>query len=153
MKIDKDIIKQLSELMKEHSLTEIEIKEGWKSIKVSKAGVVGYSSETKYDHKATKQKNINSDKLDINLRDNKNYKNHPGAIKAPMVGTLYHSPSPEAKVFIEEGKKVTKGDTIFIIEAMKTMNQVKAESSGTVKKILIKNAEPVEFDDILAIID
>ena len=70
-----------------------------------------------------------------------------------MLGTLYHAPSPKAKKFIEVGKKVKAGDTIFIIEAMKTMNQVKSDRDGTVKKILVENGMPVEFNQELVVIE
>ena len=70
-----------------------------------------------------------------------------------MLGTLYHSPSPNSKPFIKEGSKVKSGDVIFIIEAMKTMNQVKSDKTGIVKKILVENAMPVEFDQDLIIVE
>ena len=75
------------------------------------------------------------------------------AIKAPMLGTLYHAPSPKAKAFIKVGQKVKTGDILFIIEAMKTMNQVKSDREGTVKKILVENGMPVEFNQDLVVID
>ena len=90
-----------------------------------------------------KKKNIDKGKS-INLAN---------TVKAPMLGTLYHSPSPNAKPFIKEGSKVKSGDVIFIIEAMKTMNQVKSDKTGTVKKILVENAMPVEFDQDLIIVE
>ena len=70
-----------------------------------------------------------------------------------MLGTLYHAPSPKAKVFIKVGQKVKTGDTLFIIEAMKTMNQVKSDREGTVKKIIVENGMPVEFNQDLVVID
>ena len=86
---------------------------------------------------------------DINAFTN----NSENTVKAPMLGTLYHSPSPNSKPFIKVGSKVKAGDVIFIIEAMKTMNQVKSDKTGTVKKILVENSMPVEFDQDLIIIE
>ena len=78
---------------------------------------------------------------------------HPGAVKSPMVGTAYRSPEPGAATFIEVGSKVSAGDTLLIIEAMKTMNQIPAPKSGTVTAILIENGQPVEFGEPLVIIE
>jgi acetyl-CoA carboxylase biotin carboxyl carrier protein len=78
---------------------------------------------------------------------------HPGAVKSPMVGTAYRSPEPGAAVFCEVGSKVNQGDTVLIIEAMKTMNQIPAPRSGTVKAILFENAQPVEYGEPLIVIE
>lgn len=74
-------------------------------------------------------------------------------VKSPMVGTYYSSPSPDAPAFITTGQKVKKGDTLCIIEAMKMMNQIEAEKSGTIKAILVENSDPIEFDQVIIIID
>ena len=86
----------------------------------------------------------------IKIKDQYSSKNY---VKAPMLGTLYHASSPKAKPFIVEGSKVKVGDVIFIIEAMKTMNQVKSDRAGVVKKILVENGMPVEYDQDLLIIE
>ncbi|MBN9289570.1 MAG: acetyl-CoA carboxylase biotin carboxyl carrier protein, partial [Hyphomicrobium denitrificans] len=78
---------------------------------------------------------------------------HPGAVKSPMVGTAYRSPEPGAPMFCEVGSKVNQGDTLLIIEAMKTMNQIPAPRSGTVKAILVENGQPVEYGEPLIIIE
>jgi acetyl-CoA carboxylase biotin carboxyl carrier protein len=78
---------------------------------------------------------------------------HPGAVTSPMVGTAYHAPEPGAAAFIEIGKKISAGDTVMIIEAMKVMNPIKAEKSGTVTQILADDASPVEFGDVLVVIE
>ena len=78
---------------------------------------------------------------------------HPGAVKSPMVGTAYRSPEPGAPTFCEVGSKVNQGDTLLIIEAMKTMNQIPAPRAGTVKAILVENAQPVEYGEPLIIIE
>lgn len=78
---------------------------------------------------------------------------HPGAVKSPMVGTAYRAPDPSAPVFVEVGAKVSAGDTLLIIEAMKTMNQIPAPKPGTVTAILFENGQPVEFGEPLVIIE
>lgn len=78
---------------------------------------------------------------------------HPGAVKAPMVGTAYLSPSPEADNFVQVGETVEAGQTLIIIEAMKVMNQIKATQSGTVKDVLVRDGDPIEFDQPLLIIE
>lgn len=78
---------------------------------------------------------------------------HPGAVKSPMVGTAYLSPSPGAEPFAKEGAQVSEGQTVMIVEAMKTMNPITAPRSGTVKKVLVSDAQPVEFDEPLLIIE
>ena len=145
--IDKKAIELLCEVMKKNNLTEIEVKNGSKSIKLSKNikqnTVINAVNENVPFKDDEKIKNIDKGKS-INLAN---------TVKAPMLGTLYHSPSPNAKPFIKEGSKVKSGDVIFIIEAMKTMYQVKSDKTGTVKKILVENAMPVEFDQDLIIVE
>ena len=96
---------------------------------------------------------LSEDLKDTISKETKEQTKLENAIKAPMLGTLYHAPSPKAKTFIKVGKKVKTGDTLFIIEAMKTMNQVKSDRDGTVKKILVENGMPVEFNQDLVVID
>lgn len=142
-KFDKEAIELLCEVMKKNSLSEIEVKNGRKSIKLSKnnnqATFINTVKEEK--PKDTKANNKSTDTILENT------------VKAPMLGTLYHSPSPNSKPFIKVGSKIKTGDIIFIIEAMKTMNQVKSDKTGTVKKILVENAMPVEFDQDLIIVE
>ena len=144
-RIDKKAIESLCEVMKKNSLTEIEVKNGSRSIKLAKNynTVVNSGKENMTIKNDEKIKSINGDKS-INLEN---------TVKAPMLGTLYHSPSPNAKSFIKVGSRVKAGDVIFIIEAMKTMNQVKSDKTGIVKKILVENAMPVEFDQDLIIVE
>ena len=78
---------------------------------------------------------------------------HPGAVKSPMVGTAYISPEPGAASFVEEGSAVKKGQTLLIVEAMKVMNPITAPSDGTVTKVLVKNAQPIEFGEVLVVIE
>ena len=146
-KIDKEAIELLCEVMKENSLSEIEVKRGNRSIKLSKnnnqSTIINTVQENKHDRK--EQKGSSKTTTLTSKLEN--------TVKAPMLGTLYHSPSPNSKPFIKVGSKVKAGDIIFIIEAMKTMNQVKSDKTGTVKKILVENAMPVEFDQDLIIVE
>ena len=146
-KIDKDAIALLCEVMKKNSLSEIEVKNGSRSIKLSKNNNQNTIINTVKDNQLDKKEEINSHKTNNPTSKLEN------TVKAPMLGTLYHSPSPNSKPFIKVGSKVKTGDVIFIIEAMKTMNQVKSDKTGTVKKILVENAMPVEFDQDLIIVE
>ena len=134
--IDKSLIEEISQLLKENDLSEITIKQGMSSITVARNLISGeFTSNT------TRFLNMPKD------GDNTDMQNTPvpGSVSAPMVGTLYLAPSPEAKPFIQVGSKVKEGEQLFIIEAMKTMNPVRSPFSGEVKKILVKNKTPVEF--------
>ena len=136
MKIDKSKIKELSEYLDEFNLTEIEITEKDTKIKVSKNNI-----------SISNQPVATS----ANIRTgNENVSEKPSVksgteITSPIIGTAYHSPEPGAKKFVEVGKKIKKGDTIMIVEAMKTMNHVPSSADGIVAKILVKDGEPVEF--------
>ena len=129
MKINKKIIEELTEYLKEFGLSEIEYGEGSTKVKVSRSvnlsSVVPAPSEIK-----KKQEIIES--------DGKN-------ITSPIVGTAYLAPEPGGKKFVEVGQKIKKGQTIMIVEAMKTMNHVPSTQDGTVNKILVKDGEPIEF--------
>ena len=146
-KIDKDAIKLLCEVMSQNSLSEIEVKNGNRSIKLSKNNNQNTIINTVQDNQVDKKEEIESQKIN-NLSSKLE-----NTVKAPMLGTLYHSPSPSSKPFIKVGSKIKAGDVIFIIEAMKTMNQVKSDKTGIVKKILVENAMPVEFDQDLIIVE
>ena len=145
--IYKKEIELLCELLEKNNLTEIEIKSGNKSIKLSKNSYKNTIIGAAQENISNKKENITdnaSQGTTLNLEN---------TVKAPMLGTLYHSPSPNAKPFIKVGSKVKSGDVIFIIEAMKTMNQVKSDKTGIVKKILVENAMPVEFDQDLIVVE
>ena len=144
MKIDKKIIKELSDYLKEFNLTEIEITEKDTKIKVSKNNVsisnqpqVISSSSTSTGSKPTQTQNIKSGT----------------EITSPIIGTAYHAPEPGAKKFVEVGKKIKKGDTIMIVEAMKTMNHVPSTSDGVVKEICVQDGQPVEFGQTIIILE
>ena len=136
MKIDKDLIKQLSESLNEFHLTELEYSDGKTTIKVGKGSkaITTTSPTTESSTKTQAQKEDTSSNI----------------VRSPMVGTAYLSPEPGAKPFVSVGNKVKKGDTILIIEAMKTMNHIQSTVDGEVLEILINDGEAVEFDQALA---
>ncbi len=144
MKIDKKIIKELSDYLKEFNLTEIEITEKDTKIKVSKNNVsisnqpqvISPSSSTT-SSVPTQTQNIKSGT----------------EITSPIIGTAYHAPEPGAKKFVEIGKKIKKGDTIMIVEAMKTMNHVPSTADGIVKEICVEDGQPVEFGQTIIILE
>jgi acetyl-CoA carboxylase biotin carboxyl carrier protein len=140
--LDKSLIKELSELLNNNNLSEISITQGRFSVKVARNLTAGGTVVNQ-----VKDKNI------LEVESTENISNHPGTVKSPMVGTVYLASSPEDKPFISVGQTVKEGDQLFIIEAMKTMNPVKSPFSGVVKKIIIKNEMPIEYDEVLAVID
>ena len=140
--LDKPLIKELSELLDENNLSEISVTQGRLSVKV----VRNLSSGGTIITQGTDNKILKVENKDV-------ISTHPGAVKSPMVGTIYLASSPEDKPFISVGQSVKEGDQLFIIEAMKTMNPVKSPYSGVIKQIIIKNETPVEYDEILAVID
>ena len=144
MKIDKKIIQELSDYLKEFNLTEIEITEKDTKIKVSKNNVsisnqpqVISSSSPASSSIPTQTQNIKSGT----------------EITSPIIGTAYHAPEPGAKKFVEIGKKIKKGDTIMIVEAMKTMNHVPSTADGVVKEICVEDGQPVEFGQTIIILE
>ena len=143
MKIDKKIIKELSDYLDEFNLTELEYTEKDTKIKVSKNNI-SINNQTNQ----TLSKEISSNK---NLESQNNISGIE--VTSPIIGTAYHAPEPGAKKFVEVGKKIKKGDTIMIVEAMKTMNHVPSISDGIVKKILVADGQPVEFGQTLIILE
>ena len=144
MKIDKKIIKELSDYLKEFNLTEIEITEKDTKIKVSKNNV-SISNQPQ----VTSSLSPASSSVPIQTQNIKS----GTQITSPIIGTAYHAPEPGAKKFVEIGKKIKKGDTIMIVEAMKTMNHVPSTTDGIVKEICVEDGQPVEFGQNLLILD
>ena len=143
MKINKKIIKELSDYLEEFNLTELEYTDKDTKIKVSKNNI------------SVNNQNFTSPKNDANnLNNNSSEKNKTGIeVKSPIIGTAYHAPEPGAKKFVEVGKKIKKGDTVMIVEAMKTMNHVPSTADGVVKQICVEDGQPVEFGQNLLILD
>ena len=144
MKIDKSIIKELSDYLEEFNLTEIEITEKDTKIKVSKNNVSISSQPT------VRSANISTG--NENVSEKPNVKSGT-EITSPIIGTAYHAPEPGAKKFVEVGKKIKKGDTIMIVEAMKTMNHVPSTADGVVKEICVEDGHPVEFGQTIIILE
>jgi acetyl-CoA carboxylase biotin carboxyl carrier protein len=140
--LDKALIKELSNLLNENNLSEITVTQGRLSVKIARNLSSGGAIITQ-----------NSEKQELKEKNNDIIKDSPGSVKSPMVGTIYLASSPESKPFISVGQSVKEGDQLFIIEAMKTMNPVKSPYSGIVKTIIAKNEMPVEYDEVLAVID
>jgi len=144
MKIDKEIIKELSEYLKEFNLTEIEYTDKDTKIKVSKTS----SSIT-----TQVPAQISSVNQTVTKVESKQDTTSGTKVTSPIIGTAYHSPEPGAKKFVEVGKKIKKGDTVMIVEAMKTMNHVPSTVNGTVKEICVEDGQPVEFGQTIIIVD
>lgn len=151
MKIDKAAIRQLAELLDETSLTEIEVADGEAKIRVCRAAPgVSYAAPAAPVFPISDPGVPLAPTMEI---AHSTAAQHPGAVISPMVGTAYLSAEPGKPPFVSKGANVKVGDTLMIIEAMKVMNPIKAEKAGTVKQILIEDARPVEFGDVLMIIE
>ena len=144
MKIDKSIIKELSDYLDEFNLTEIEITEKDTKIKVSKNNV---SISNQPVLTTTSQTTQNESTACVS-----NTKSGT-EVTSPIIGTAYHAPEPGAKKFVEVGKKIKKGETIMIVEAMKTMNHVPSTADGIVKEICVEDGHPVEFGQTIIILE
>ena len=140
MKINKNIIKELNEYLDEFNLTEIEYTEKDVKVKVSKSRI-SKNTETEVD--SIEKKTI---KEEVSIDNSKK-------ITSPIIGTAYLAPEPGGKKFIEVGQKIKKGDTVMIVEAMKTMNHVPSPIDGVVKEISVEDGQPVEFGQTIATLD
>tara|TARA_E500000081_G_scaffold106924_1_gene108628 strand:- start:22 stop:447 length:426 start_codon:yes stop_codon:yes gene_type:complete len=141
MKIDKKIIKELSDYLEEFNLTELEYTEKDTKIKVSKNNVTLSSPAYSKNEKVAETSNTKA----INISGIQ--------VTSPIIGTAYHAPEPGAKKFVEIGKKIKKGETVMIVEAMKTMNHVPSTSDGVVKEICVEDGQPVEFGQTIIILE
>ena len=140
MKIDKKLIKELVDNLKDFNLTEFEYQDGPKKIKVSRA--------TRGVDQTISNAVVSQNKAVLNTSDN----NEGTRVKSPIIGTAYLAPEPGAKKFVKIGDKIKKGQTVMIVEAMKTMNHVPSTSDGEVSKILVEDGQPVEFGQTLVIL-
>ena len=141
MKIDKKIIKELTDYLNEFNLTEIEYTEKDTKIKVSKST----SSVSSHITSDANPSPVTNEKISTQMSGTE--------VKSPIIGTAYHAPEPGAKKFSEVGKKIKKGETIMIVEAMKTMNHVPSTADGVVKEICIEDGHPVEFGQTIIILE
>ena len=150
MQVDTDLVRQLAVLLDDTNLTEIEVQDGDRRIKVARkisvAGVapVAVAAAAPVAAPAAAAAPAASAAAPAE---------HPGAVKSPMVGTAYLAPEPGAKQFANVGDRVNAGQTILIVEAMKVMNAIPAPRAGTVTAILVENGQPVEFDQPLVIVE
>ena len=151
MAMDLRKLKKLIDLVQESGIAELEITEGEEKVKIVKGGAGGgapaaVSASPQPEHRAAAAASPAAAAPEAEPAP----EGH--VVKAPMVGTFYRSPSPDAKSFVEVGQAVKEGETICIIEAMKLMNEIEADASGTVKAILVENGQPIEFDQPLIVI-
>jgi acetyl-CoA carboxylase biotin carboxyl carrier protein len=144
-------LKKLIDLVQESGIAELEITEGEEKVKIVKGGVVSVSAPPVMAMPAAAPAGAPAPSA-APAGETRDAGQEGHVVKAPMVGTFYRSPSPDAKVFVEVGQAVKEGDTICIIEAMKLMNEIEADASGVVKAILVENGQPVEYGQPLFIL-
>jgi acetyl-CoA carboxylase biotin carboxyl carrier protein len=144
MKINKETIKELSEYLNEFNLTEIEYTDKDTKIKVSKTSSA-ITTQTQIQTPRTSESSSETSKNNNTVSGTK--------VTSPIIGTAYHAPEPGAKKFVEVGKKIKKGDTVMIVEAMKTMNHVPSTTDGIVKEICVEDGQPVEFGQTIIIVE
>ncbi len=154
MKIDSNAIKKLAALLDETGLTKIEVTDGDQAIRVSKSGgIIAATHENVPANPASMPSDPTLPQAaNVSAPDTVAHA-HPGAVTSPMVGTVYLQGEPGSPPFVRKGATVQAGDTLVIIEAMKVMNPIKAEKSGTVTQILIEDSQPIEFGDVLMVIE
>jgi acetyl-CoA carboxylase biotin carboxyl carrier protein len=143
--VDHDVIRELAKLLDETGLTEIEYERDGTSIRVARHG--NTAAGRVWAAEPPRAAPVSTPAASADPAD------HPGAVTSPMVGTVYLGSAPDAKPFVDVGSQVKVGETLIIIEAMKTMNQIPAPRSGTVTQILVENGQPVEFGEPLMIIE
>ena len=150
MNVDTDLVRQLAELLDDANLTEIEVEDGERSIRVVRGGA---SVAVAAPAPAAISAPAPAQAAPVEAAPTATADAHAGALKSPMVGTAYLAPEPGADPFVKVGDTVSKGDTLLIIEAMKVMNPIAADKSGTVSAMLVEEAEPVEFNQPLVTIE
>ena len=152
IQVDTALVRELAELLESSHLTEIEVKDGDRTIRVARTAAVvtaGYApAPAPFAGPATAAAPAAPSAPVID-----DWKLHPGLVKSPIVGTAYLTPEPGAAAFVAEGQSVTAGATLLIIEAMKVMNPITAPKSGKVVKIFIRSEQPVEYDEPLVVIE
>ncbi len=149
IEVDRELVRELSRLLEENHLTEIEVQRGDQRVRVSRGGG-GHAMAPVAHHHAPAPAAHASAPAAAKPAD---VSKHPGVVTSPMVGTAYRAPEPGAKPFVDVGTKVSAGQTIMIIEAMKTMNAIPAPRAGTVTQIVVDDGQPVEFGEPLVVIE
>jgi len=147
MQVDPELVRQLAVLLDETNLTEIEVQDGDRRIKVARNVTVAAAPAIAMPAAAAAAPSAAPTAAPVVEAD------HPGTVKSPMVGTVYLSSEPGAKHFVAPGDKVTAGQTLLIVEAMKVMNAIAAPRAGTVKALMVENGQPVEYDQPLVIVE
>lgn len=142
--VDPELVAELSRLLEENKLTEIEVQRGDQRVRVSRASGVAQTTTAPAAPAAGTRPPASV---------GEDHAAHPGVVKSPMVGTVYVAPEPGAKPFVEEGSEVREGQTLLVVEAMKTMNAIPAPRAGRITRILIEDAQPVEYGEPLLIIE
>ncbi len=151
MSAEGQLIRELAELLNDTGLSEIEIEKSGLKIRVAKELHIAASAPINYAPAAIQK--APAPTVAEAPASPSDHAKHPGAVKSPMVGTAYRSPEPGAATFCEIGSKINQGDTVLIIEAMKTMNQIPAPRSGKVIAIMFDNGQPVEYGEVLIVIE
>ena len=152
--MDTDFIRKLAEILQQTNLGEIELADGERRIKVARPAVMAAPMQMPMQAMAAPSAaTATAGAAAAGTPTAGDAAKHPGAVKSPMVGTAYLSPEPGKPVFVNVGDKVIAGQTLLIIEAMKTFNPIKAPKAGTVAQILIENGRPVEFGEALMIVE
>lgn len=154
MRVDLDLVRQLAALLEESKLTEIEVEDGDRKVKVARGGTaIAYAPP---QQPASGLPGVAHDPVpagQTGVAASAAVPDHPGTVKSPMVGTAYLSPSPDAAPFVGVGSNVAEGDTLLIIEAMKVMNPIVAPKGGKVVRVLVDSGQPVEFDQALVVVE
>ena len=142
-------VKKLIELLEESGLSEIEITEGDDKVRITKSGK--QIPQTNIIETIQESETVTpNESIDEHAKQKNNSEFHE--VKAPMIGTYYQSPEPDAEAFVKVGDPISDGDTLCIIEAMKMMNKIESDVSGTIERIMIQNGDPVEFDQVLFLV-
>ena len=145
--VDAELVRKLAELLDETGLGEIEYEDAGKRIRVAMPGVAPANISTPPTTVPVASDGSEAD------GQNSDVSHHPGAVTSPMVGTIYMSPAPGEPPFVRAGETVAKGETILVVEAMKTFNEIAAPCSGTLSKIIVTDGQPVEYGEVLALIE
>ncbi len=152
IQVDTALVRELAELLESSHLTEIEVKDGERTIRVARTAAVvsaGYAPAPAYAPTAATP----AAAAPAAAAAPDDWKTHPGLVKSPIVGTAYLTPEPGAPPYVSEGQVVAAGATLLIIEAMKVMNPITAPRGGTIVKVLIRSEQPVEYDEPLVVIE
>ena len=149
MQIEADLVRELAELLDETKLTEIEVQDGDRRIRVARKAQAAVALAPPAPQYAATPAVAAASPASVQAPA----ADHPGTVKSPMVGTAYLTPNPESSPFVGVGDKIAAGDTLLIVEAMKVMNNIVSPRAGTVKALLVENGQPVEFDQPLVIVE